>query len=355
LTLEDPGYRPDDLYTVNVAPVSPSGPVPSPQQSLREYEAALEIAAGIPGIVAVAGGDAVISSGRTVYSFTSDDSIRGARYEVDAGHFAKLGTRLLAGREFGDAEVRARANVGLLNPAAVQAVWPGTRVADAVGRSLVLSGEPARTIVGIVPPMTRGTRGDETRDRPQLYVPLGTRPRFYSMFLARAEPGRDLPLELLRSRIAERLGPRRIAIASATTRLDGAITDPRFRTVLFAVFAICALLLAAAGLYALAAFDVATRRYEMSVRMSLGASRQQVHALVIGGTVRPVVLGLAIGGLAAAWLAGFLEAYLYKTAPRDPWAFASVAVVLTATAVLAAWIPARRAARVDPAAVLRAT
>jgi putative ABC transport system permease protein len=352
LSTQDPGYRADDLYSVAVQPAATTAI--DPQASLRDFESVLEIAANVPGVVAIAGGDAVISSGRTVWPFASGDAVRGGRYEITAGYFRALGTRLVTGREFDATEVRSRAPVGLLNPAAVSAVWPGTPPADAIGRHLELPGEPPRLIVGIVPPITRGWRGDGTRDDAQLYVPLGTRPRNYSMFLLRTEPGAAVPLDVLRARIADRLGARRVEVFPAMTALNRELRDPRFRAALFGVFGICALLLAAAGLYALAAFEVSLRRWEMGLRMTLGASASEIRRLVIGGAVRPVLIGIITGGVIAFWAATFLERYLYELDARDPLTFAAVVAALLATAVIAAWIPARRAARTDPAAVLRA-
>ena len=140
----------------------------------------------------------------------------------------------------------------------------------------------------------------------------------------------------------------------ASTGLEPALRDPRFRAVLFAVLSISALLLAAIGLYAIASFDVAQRRYEMAVRLSLGARARDIRRLVMWDATRPVLLGIILGLAAAYWAEKFLTTFLFGIEPRDPTAYSIVIAVLLTTAMIAAWLPARRAVRVDPATTLRA-
>src|SRR5690606_3070010 len=112
--------------------------------------------------------------------------------------------------------------------------------------------------------------------------------------------------------------------------------------------------LAVTGLYAVAAFDVARRRFELGVRLTLGATRDDVRGLILRGVVQPVIVGTVLGLAAAWWLAQFLQAFVFEVDARDPWTATLVAAMLVLTAVLAGWLPARRAARTDPAIVLRA-
>jgi ABC-type antimicrobial peptide transport system permease subunit len=150
------------------------------------------------------------------------------------------------------------------------------------------------------------------------------------------------------------VGARSVAGLAVQDALEPSLKDPRFRAVLLGAFAVCALLLAAAGLYALAAFEVSLRRYEMGVRLTLGASAREIQRLVVFEALRPVVVGAAIGAVVAVWAGKFLQSFLYKVDAHDPWTMGLVALVLIMTAVAAAWMPARRAARTDPAVVLRA-
>ncbi|MEX1128179.1 MAG: FtsX-like permease family protein [Vicinamibacterales bacterium] len=157
-----------------------------------------------------------------------------------------------------------------------------------------------------------------------------------------------------RQRLSEVLGPVTVTVTAISAGLEPALKDPRFRAVLFTVLSLAALLLAAIGLYAIASFDVAQRRYEMAVRLALGARARDIQRLVIFGACRPVVLGVLLGVAGAYWAEQFLKSFLFGVEPRDPAAYAVVVLILLATTTLAAWLPARRAVRVDPATTLRA-
>jgi ABC-type antimicrobial peptide transport system permease subunit len=130
---------------------------------------------------------------------------------------------------------------------------------------------------------------------------------------------------------------------------------PRFQAVLFGIVAVIAVLLAAVGLYAVTAFDVARRRHEIGVRVSLGASQRDIQRLVLRTAVRPVAIGAAVGLLAAWWAGRYLQAFVFEVNARDPLTYAVVVGLLIATGIIAAWGPARRAARTDPTTALRAT
>jgi hypothetical protein len=319
-----------------------------------EYELTLDVVEATPGVSAVAGGDGVLmaSGSPGTRRFSDDPAHRGNRHEVSAGFFAVSGSRLLAGREFTEGEVRSRALVGILDPAGLAQVWPGVTPEAAVGRLLSLPGEPPRTIVGVAPRLIRNRRGEEAR--PSLFVPLGTRPRAYPGFLIRTAPGQPPPLEAIRERLSAAIGPRRVTARSVEQTLEPALQQPRFRAILFGAFGACALLLAVAGLYAIVSFDASLRRHEVGVRMTLGATTRGIVRMVIAGALRPVLVGAIIGTVIAVWAAQFLEAYLYHVDPHDPWTMAGVVLTLIASSAAAAWVPARRAARTDPAVVLRA-
>jgi putative ABC transport system permease protein len=132
-----------------------------------------------------------------------------------------------------------------------------------------------------------------------------------------------------------------------------AIARPRFQTLLFGVFALLALLLVIAGVYGVISYSVSQRTHEMGVRSALGAGRSDMLRLVLGHGLALALTGVAIG-LGAAWgLTRFLESQLFGVEPTDPLTFAAVTAVLLATAFLACYVPARRAARVSPMTALR--
>lgn len=131
------------------------------------------------------------------------------------------------------------------------------------------------------------------------------------------------------------------------------LTEPRFRAVMFAAFALSGLVIAAGGILAMTAFGVTLRRREMGVRLPLGTTPSGLARLVVREALAPVAIGAAVGAACALWAADRLQVLLYRTDARDPGTYVLVAALLLATAVVAAWLPAHRASRIDPAIVLR--
>jgi putative ABC transport system permease protein len=127
----------------------------------------------------------------------------------------------------------------------------------------------------------------------------------------------------------------------------------RFALTLVSAFALVAVLIAAAGLYGAMSYSVAQRRVEMGIRMALGAAPRRVLRLVLGQGMRTALAGVAAGMLGALLLTRSLGSLLFGVTPLDPTTFGAVAVALTAVALLAAWLPAREATRIDPAVTLR--
>jgi ABC-type antimicrobial peptide transport system permease subunit len=132
------------------------------------------------------------------------------------------------------------------------------------------------------------------------------------------------------------------------------VAQPRFRTLLVALFAIAATLIAMCGIYGLMAYAVTQRRREIGVRMALGADRGDVLRLILTRALRIVVAGVIAGLVGAAGVTRVLQTFLFGVTPTDPMAFTIVTLLLMAVGLMAAWLPARRAARIDPWAALRA-
>jgi putative ABC transport system permease protein len=185
-----------------------------------------------------------------------------------------------------------------------------------------------------------------------VFIPV-TAEGFWALELAVRTAGSPLNGESLRRVLAEPFGVTRVTVMPAGSRITGALQPPRVQALMFGSFALIALLLAALGLFAVASFDVALRRYEMGIRAAMGASTAQIRSLVIRDALRPVAIGIALGLGIAYWSGQFLQSLVHGVDARDLGTLALVAGTLLVTAALAAWIPARRAARTDPAVVLR--
>ena len=278
--------------------------------------------------------------------------VRGSfTWRVSDAFFETMGMRLRAGRSFTSDEVRTGARVAVLGESGLRLVWPGVPAHEAIGRVLSLAGLAPVQIVGVVA---------DVRSEPaatpyaSLYLPL-TAEGFRGMrFIARTAPGVSVPAEDLRARITAFASPLHVGAGPVSGRLSRSLTDQRFRATLFGGFAAASLLLAGVGLYAVTAFEVRQRRLEIGIRLALGATRQRVLTHILRDAVWPVVVG-TVAGLVVAWWAGrFLQSFLHQIDARGPGTLLTVGAVLVVTAVVAAWVPARRASRVDPATVLRA-
>jgi hypothetical protein len=246
----------------------------------------------------------------------------------------------------------------MLNALGVRLLWPGVTPALAVGRTWQPDGEIPRTIVGVVADMKFqygvGMFG-HGKAQPIAYVPIGAEPTRFGGVSVRIREGQVLQEPALRTFLEVRLpGARLTRLSYVPDGLSPVLRDPRFRALLLSLFAVAALGLAAIGLYAVASYEAAQRRYEMGVRLTLGATPGTLRRLLLADTCRPVAIGATAGLVGAWWFAAFAQSLLYRTDGRDPIFYAAAVVVLVGTAALAAWMPARRAARTDPAIVLRA-
>ena len=345
----DLGFEPAGLHYVRMS--FPPPPDKDSAVQLHRYLGALDAIRRLEGVHAAAAADILPIIGAAPMTGFGTRDRRGARWQVTAGFFETMGMQLLAGRTFGNGDLHDGANVVVLSESGATLLWPGRSPASGVGQLVALPDEPPRHVIGVVSDV-RGSYAGEPR--PSLYLPVTPTGFRFLMFAVRTAPNGSLPVAGLRSQ-AQVLGadPSGVISNPIATRLASGVLNEKFRTVLFGTFGVIALLLAAVGLYAIASFEVSRRRSEMGVRLTLGALPADVRRLMLVSAVQPVAAGHAIGLVAAWWAGAFLQEFLHQVDARDPWTLAGVAVVLTITAILAAWLPAHRASRIDPAQVLR--
>jgi predicted permease len=352
LVRTDVGFVLPGLEIVRVQPAGKRGGADGAAQ-LARYRGILDVLRHQPGVVGAAGVDSMPAGGSAPMRGLQLETAAGPKssglWQVTEGFFTTMGARLAAGRDITAADIETRQPVAIVSRAAARAFWPDTPELSVIGRELVAVKQPVRRVIGLV---------DDLRDRPdepappRVFIPV-TAEGFGALELAVRATGPPVNAESLRRILAEPFGVTNVTLTPAGSRITGALQAPRVQALMFGSFAVIGLLLATLGLFAVASFDVALRRYEMGIRAALGGSAAQIRSLVIRDALRPVVLGIVLGLAAAYWGAQFMQSLVYGVDARDPWTLALVAITLIVTTIVAAWLPARRAARTDPAGVLR--
>jgi putative ABC transport system permease protein len=277
--------------------------------------------------------------------------------KIEPGYFATMGIPLRAGRDFTAADTADAPKVAIVSERIVRAYFPGGPVAALGRRVRVDERSEWLTVVGVVADIRQ--RGLDQDVKPMIYAPFQQEDgepfllRFVS-FVARTGTPASV-VDGIRAEI-RRVAPD-LPIAGTLTMdeaVAASVATPRFRTLLLGLFATAATLIATCGLYGLMAYAVAQRRREIGVRMALGATRRDVVRLVLTRALRIVVVGLAVGLVGAAGVTRVLRTFLFEVTPTDPIVFSVVTLLLLAVGLLAAWLPARRATRINPLAALRA-
>jgi putative ABC transport system permease protein len=273
---------------------------------------------------------------------------------VTADFFATLGMRILRGRGFADADRGGSARVVVVNQTLADLWWPNE---DAIGQCMKVGGDtmPCAQVVGVA----ENARRQSVIEDPavQFFVPLEQAPSWTDARVLFVRPAGDAKqaLESLRRELQTRLPD---APFIEVSRLEELVSPQmrawRLGATAFGAFGLLAVVVAALGLYSLLAYDVSRRLRELGIRVALGAGRSEIIRMVVGRAVRVAVVG-ALTGFAIAIAAGpTVSPLLFETSARDPIAFAVAAAILFVVALLAAVVPTRRAARVDPIIALRA-
>ncbi|HEX6973826.1 MAG TPA: ABC transporter permease [Vicinamibacterales bacterium] len=283
-------------------------------------------------------------------------------YAVTPGYFETLKIPVLRGRGPSDADTAGATPVIFVNETTARTLFPGD---DPIGKRIQFSRsrgfeQPWRTIAGIVGDVRQ--RGLDTPARPEVYFPHAQFQHFSpnaqarSMVVVLKTAGDPSALaQAVRATVRE-LDPEVPAAQTRamTTVIASSVRDRRLNMMLIGGFGVLALVLASVGLYGVLAFQVTERTREMGVRLALGASRGAVLRMIVGQGLRLVAIGLAAGVGVAAWLSSAVAPMLFEVAPRDVSVFLLVPATLFAAGLLACYIPARRAMRVDPVTALRA-
>ena len=358
LQRSEPGYETENLLTVVVQNPRLESPAAARafKQQLRDR------LTSIPGVRSVTAASSVPLDGNTASlrwgtaeALTDPSAFQQADVRtVLPGFFATMGTRLLAGREFTEADNEAGGNVVIIDELLARMAFPGR---SPVGQQLLVRGRSAEAewheVIGVVEHQRKispAANSDET-----VYVVDG----YYNHFAANrwairtsSEPAAMAPL--VRAAITE-LAPLVPAaeMQPMSALVDRAMSPTRFALALIAAFAAIAAILAAIGLYGVLSTSVRQRTGEIAVRMAFGAPTDRIFSLVIGKGLRVALIGLAAGLAGAFALTRIMRSMLIGVSPVDPLTFGTMAVVFLMIAGAACWLPARRAAGMDPSAALR--
>lgn len=358
----DIGVNAEGVLTFWIRP--PEARVP-PEQAPEFIERVLAGIAEVPGVEAVTvdGGAPVSGSARSTLIIADRPPVAPAdappvlRHYVAPDHFRVLGIPLLRGRVFDAGDVVGRPRVAIISQSAATRFWPGE---DPIGKRIWFGGgssfnspETSAEIVGIVGDVIHEPL-DVGHNRADFYTPY--RQFTYASRVVMVRTAGD-PLALVGGirRAVNRVDPDLplVELETLKQRIGGSWARQRFDAGVFGGFAAVALVLAAAGIYAVVAFAVGRRTREMGIRMALGAQPAAVLRLMIGeGMVAPLV-GLLLGGAGSLAVTRLLRGVLYQVSPGDPTVLLITMAVLLAVAGLACYFPARRATGVDPTITLR--
>jgi putative ABC transport system permease protein len=362
------GFDPRGVLTMSIA--LPPGRYDSPEKIDRFYSQLLENVKRLPGVKAAAICNNAPFDRR---EWDSSFHITGTPPDppghepisemaiIAPDYFGVLGMPILRGRNFGPGDVSGRPGTVVIDELAAQKFFPGV---DAIGKQIddpVTIGEQkpvALTIIGIVPHTRNNPPGDKTdsRNLPMMYFSGSQFPQVETNLMARVKPGQN-PYSLvnpIKEQIA-RLDPDQAVslIATMEENIGDSLASRRLAMTLLGVFAALALCLASIGLYGVMALVVTQRTRELGIRFALGASRGDILRLVLGQGAVLVGTGVAAGLLGAFFASRALTSVLYNVAGLDTAAMIGALLTLSMVALVACFLPARRASRVDPIEALR--
>jgi len=365
----DMGFKLDHLLTMRLTP--PGSAYPDNQRVASLYARLLARIIALPGVVSAAVTDPLPPNGAgnaTVVEFEGRPFYmdRMAHVSVDfrtvsVGYFQTMDMRLMRGRLFTGADQEGAPPVAVINETFARKGWPGE---DPVGKRFrYLNATPDRattpylTIVGVVADAKNRALAEAAWQ--ETFIPLAQQAAAYGGVRRELQQDFNLvvrttadPSSLAIAAQREARETEREFIVSQVRTMDemlaAAVTQPRFNMILFGGFALLALGLGAVGIYGVISYTVAQRTREIGIRMALGAQSRDVLNLVVGEGMRLAALGVGIGLLASFALTRLMKTLLFGVSATDPLTFGSIALLLSGVALLACYLPARRASKVDP-------
>jgi putative ABC transport system permease protein len=355
----DPGYDYRNTITLDISPRNLA--YPEDAQATQFHQRLLDQIRALPGVEKASAVDGVPMAtserfwsfgivGRPPYAPGTEPSAK--TIVMMPGMLETMRISLIRGRDITDRDNATSPKVVLVNQAFVRELFPNE---NPLGRKLRLNSpdqpEDLAEIVGVVADVRWRSLTEDPQ--PMMFFPLRQRARRFMSFIVRG-PGAESMGPTLRA-LVRRIDRQQPIVAVSTlagTRTESLATR-RFNLILIAALAVIALILAAGGIFSVMNYAVTQRTSEIGIRMALGAESGDVFRLIVGNAVRLVVIGSVIGIIGALMSSRALGSLLYGVKPADPWTLAAIVVVIAGTALLASYIPARRASRVDPLVAIR--
>ena len=351
-----PGFDPHGVMTGMLT--LPRTQYATPEKSAAFYTALLDRLSRTAGVSSAALGLPVPFTTENSASFQiegrpqnpGDPGPHGDLRYISPEYFAALQIPLRRGRFFTASDRLGSQPVAIIDENLARQYWPNE---DPIGKRIRLGSNSLLTIVGIVGHVKHSNLAADS-GKGAYYIPVLQRPLPLAYLLVRtdgdagrlAQPLRDAVLSIDPNQPVSQL-------VSMESRVEASLAARRFVVTLLTFFAAVALVMAALGLYGVISYSVARRTQEIGVRVALGAQKSQVLGLVLGQGMRLAAIGAAVGLVASVACTSLLRSQLFAVSPFDPLTFVLMAAALIATALLASYIPAARAARVDPAVALR--
>jgi len=353
----NPGFSSDHRMTfaINLPPHRYT----QPDQQSQFYRQLLESMKALPGVdsagvtsyIPLAGPVRFVhfcAEGMVCQGIGKDPII--ALRQVSPGYFDAVRTPLLQGRVFNERDTASTRPVAIVNQTVATRFWPGM---NPIGRHIANSRDMIeREVVGVVSDVKFSALNVANSE--EMYLPLEQAPWLSTTLIVHSAGDPQVLVSGVRAKFAE-VDPN-LPVSSVATMesiVAASVAQPRVLSQFVGVFAGFALLLAAVGIYGVMAYSVAARTQEMGIRMSLGAEARHIVKLVVGQGMRLALIGAAIGLVASFLLTRLIATLLFGVSATDPLAFSLAGAVLIVTALLACFLPARRATRVDPMQVLR--
>jgi len=347
------GFTPEHATALRI---DPNDSYKTQEQKNAYFTEALHDVMNVAGIQAAGLSDALPLGWNRSWGFAA----KGAQYKagqypegfpriISEGYFRAMGIPLKAGRSFTERDTKGALNVIILNETAARTLFPGQ---DPIGQ-IVLADQPERTVVGVVGDVRHMTLEEGSGN--EFYIPMRQTQDYGVVDLVVRS---SLSTAELASRLREALRPIEPNLPTSNLRtmqtvVDRAVSPRRFVVILLGGFAVFALILASLGIYAVISYSVSLRKNEIGIRMALGASPATVRQLILGETMRLAGIGAAIGFVGALFATRLAASLLYGVTATDPVTFGGMIAVLGGVAVLAGYLPAMRAARIEPVTLLR--